>query len=175
MLAFRAWFSEKIRLRRAHTTCKFSGPKKRAADLIVSFEMKRKLNQIALALIIVISCSSNNNQILILSYDEFGPQSMAWETIGMQWWQWDNHGDSDPNTKYDIKIAIYRNIPLQDVKKRFPVIKESQKDYRYLEYNAALRFLDTKIHELQEINEQWARDIVNRFSRVRGKIVKELK
>jgi hypothetical protein len=141
----------------------------------VSFEMKRTLNQIALAIIIVISCSSNNKQILILSYDEFGPQSIVWETIGMQWWQWDNHGDSDPNTKCDIKIAIYRDIPLQDVKKRFPVVKESQKDYRYLEYNSALSFLDTKIHELRKINEQWAKDIVKRLSRVRDKIVKELK
>ena len=85
-----------------------------------------------------------------------------------------NHGDSDPKTKYDIKIAIYRDIPLQEVKERFPVVKESKKDYRYVEYNAALKFLDKNILEHKDIDEQWAKDIVNRLSKVRNKIVQEL-
>ena len=141
----------------------------------VSFEMKTKLNQIVLAAMLVISCSNSDKQILILSYDDFGPQSMAWETIGMQWWQWDNHGDSNPNTKYGIKIAIYRDIPLQEVKERFPVVKESKKDYRYIEYKTALKFLEKNIFEYKEIDEQWAKDIVKRLSKTRHKVVQELK
>lgn len=137
--------------------------------------MKTKLNQIVLAAILVFSCSNYDKQILILSYDDFGPQSMAWETIGMQWWQWDNHGDSNPNTIYDIKIAIYRDIPLQEVKERFPVVKESKKDYRYIEYKTALKFLDKNILEYKEIDEQWAKDIVKRLSKTRHKVVQELK
>ena len=102
---------------------------------------------IALGLVFVFSCSNDDKRILILSYNDFGPQLMAWETFGMQWWQWDQHGDSDPNTKYDIKIAVYRDIPLQEVKERFPVVKEFKRDYRYVEYDEAIKFLDKNILE----------------------------
>jgi hypothetical protein len=64
---------------------------------------------------------------------------------------------------------------LQEVKERFPVVKESKKDYRYLEYKAALRFLDKNILEHKDIDEQWAKDIVNRLSKVRSKVIQELK
>ena len=121
------------------------------------------------------SCSENDKQILILSYDDFGPQAIAWETFGMQWWQWDNHGDGDPNTKYDIKIAIYRDIPLHKVKERFPAVQETKQDYRYIEYNAALRYLDKNILDYEEIEAQWAKDIVKRHSKVRNKIINVLK
>ena len=112
---------------------------------------------------------------MILSYDDFGPQAIAWKTFGMQWWQWDNHGDSDPNTTYDIKIAIYRDIPLHEVKERFPVVLETKNDYRYIEYSAALNYLDKNILDHQDIDAYWAKDIVKRFSKVRSKIITELK
>ena len=113
--------------------------------------MKKKLYLIVLAIIFVFSCSENDKQILILSYEDFGPQAIAWETFGMQWWQWDNHGDSDPNVEYKIKVAIYRGIPLHKVKEKFPVVQEIEQDYRYIEYNAALRYLDKNILDHREI------------------------
>jgi hypothetical protein len=121
------------------------------------------------------NCSENEKQILILSYDDFGPQALAWETFGMQWWQWDNHAGSDPNTKYDIRIVIYRDVPLHEVKARFPVVQETKQDYRYIEFNAALRYLDNSILDHEEIESQWAKDIVKRHSKVRNKIINVLK
>ena len=146
-----------------------------AADALVSFYRKKNLSLIILTIVLVLSCSDGDKQILILSYDDFGPQAIAWKTFGMQWWQWDNHGDSDPNTTYDIKIAIYRDIPLHEVKERFPVVLETKNDYRYIEYSAALNYLDKNILDHQDIDAYWAKDIVKRFSKVRSKIITELK
>jgi hypothetical protein len=137
--------------------------------------MKKYLYLIVLAIILMFSCSDGDEQILILKYDDFGPQAIAWETLGMQWWQWDNHGDSDPNAVYDIKIVVYRDIPLRDVKERFPVVQKTKQDYRYIKYNAALRYLDKNILNHKEIETQWAKDIVKRHSKVRNKIINVLK
>jgi len=39
---------------------------------------------------------------VILRYKDFGPQSLAWMTLGREWWQWDSAGSSDPNLQYDM-------------------------------------------------------------------------
>jgi len=155
--------------------------------------MNNKVHLIIAAILIAFGCSNEHRQslmsnydscgphanehrqVLILNYDDFGPQAMAWKTIGMQWWQWDHHGDSDPNTKYDIKVVVYRNIPLEAVKERFPVVKEQKKDYRYLAYDKALEYLDKNIKEHKNRNEKWAMDTVTQLTRVRTKIVQELR
>ena len=97
--------------------------------------------------VLVFACMTSHHRVLILQYDDFGPQAAAWELIGMQWWQWDSHGDSDPNTKYDIKVIVYRDIPLANIKKLYPVIKEKKQDYRYLEYAKAIDYLNDNIKE----------------------------
>ena len=49
-------------------------------------------------------------------------------------------GSPARNERDDIKVVVYRNISLDEVKRMYPVIKEKQ-DYRYLEYQAALDLL----------------------------------
>lgn len=94
------------------------------------------------------SCSVHSQQeVVLLDYNDFGPQIIAREVIGMEWWQWQDHGDPDPAAVYPVKVAVYRNIPLSEVKQRYPVEPEQKKDFRYLEYQNALRFLDEKITE----------------------------
>lgn len=103
------------------------------------------------------SCSVHSRQeVVLLNYNDFGPQIIAGEVIGMEWWQWQDHGDSDPATVYPVKVAVYRNIPLTEVEQRYPVEPERKKDVRYLEYRNALRFLDEKITEnmLEDVTEQ---------------------
>src|SRR6266550_9622667 len=78
--------------------------------------------------------------IIVLSYDDFGPQVMSYEQIGKEWYQWNSQGPDDPNARDDIKVVVYRNVSLDEVKRKYPVI-EKQQDYRYLEYQAALRLL----------------------------------
>ena len=77
---------------------------------------------------------------IVLSYDDFGPQAMSYEQIGKEWYQWNSQGPDDPNARDDIKVVVYRNVSLDEVKRKYPVI-EGQQDYRYLEYQAALHFL----------------------------------
>ena len=97
---------------------------------------------------LLFACNTNtpSSSILILNYDEFGPQVIAYEIIGMQWWQWQSHGDSRPR-KYDIKVAVYKNTNLQTVKEKYPVIPEKEQDYRYLHYDKAMDYLNSIIKE----------------------------
>ena len=93
-------------------------------------------------------CLSNiQTKTTILNYEEFGPQAAAYETIGMQWWQWDTHGDSRPGIRYDIKVVVYKDIQLSRVKKAFPVIRKKHQDFRYLSYKKAVQYLDDQIQE----------------------------
>jgi hypothetical protein len=57
---------------------------------------------IALGLLISASDAADH----VVPYEAFGPQAIAYKLIGMEWWQWDNHGDSRPR-KYPIKVVIY--------------------------------------------------------------------
>lgn len=88
----------------------------------------------------------NNKNTLILNYSDFGPQAAAHELIGFEWYQWESHGDSNPNTKYDVKVVVYRNTRLNKVKEMYPVIKGKQ-DYRYVHYRDALEYCDRLIKE----------------------------
>ncbi len=102
-------------------------------------------------LILTLSCSYNpkqpeTNNAVVLSYGDFGPQVIAYELIGMEWWQWETHGDSRP-THYDIKVVVYKDTPLATIENKFPVQPELLKDYRYVEYSAAIEYLDYHIHE----------------------------
>ena len=67
--------------------------------------------------------------IIVLSYDDFGPQVMSYEQIGKEWYQWNSQGPDDLNSRDDIKVVVYRNVSLDEVKRKYPVI-ERQQDYR---------------------------------------------
>src|SRR6267378_3720349 len=77
---------------------------------------------------------------IVLSYDDFGPQVMSYELIGKEWYQWNSQGPDDPNARDDIKVVVYRNVSVDEVRRKYPVI-EKQQDYRYLEYQPALDLL----------------------------------
>jgi len=100
-----------------------------------------------LSLLLAVGCASTSKRTIVMNYSDFGPQAAAWEYIGMKWWQWESHGGSNPGTKYDIKVIVYRSIPLAEVQKIYPVNQEKKQDYRYLEYAKALEYLDKTIEE----------------------------
>jgi hypothetical protein len=83
---------------------------------------------------------------LVLPYNDFGPPSAAHEVIGMDWWQWLEHGDSRPR-RYDIKVVVYRDTDRDRVQRSFPLDPSQELDYRYLEYSDAIRYLDRMIEE----------------------------
>jgi hypothetical protein len=92
------------------------------------------------------TAASAKSGAYVVPYEDFGPQVIASDLVGMDWWQWQAHGDSRPR-RYDIKVVVYRGLALDHVQARYPVIPEKNKDYRYVEYAAALEYLDQKINE----------------------------
>ncbi len=84
---------------------------------------------------------------LVLNYRDFGPQAAAWPLLGMEWHQWAGHGDSNPARQYDVKVVVFRDLDVRVVKKLYPVHQPSQRDYRYVPYQKAIRYLDDLIRE----------------------------
>lgn len=117
--------------------------------------------------LIASGCQKASTHTLILDYEDFGPQAMAWETIGMEWWQWDSHGDDDPDTRYPIHVAVYRDITLDEVKILFPVDRGREQDFRYLHYDEAVKYLEKKINELEAMEEEWAVSLRQKLMKTR--------
>jgi hypothetical protein len=108
----------------------------------------RTIILILLALISV-SCTSvpiQESNTLVLKYEDFGPQVIAHEILGMEWWQWNEHGDSRPS-KYNILVVVYRNIDQDAVSKLYPVNVDLKHDYRYLKLADAIQYLKDRISE----------------------------
>jgi hypothetical protein len=93
-------------------------------------------------------------RVLLMEYSDFGPQSMCYGLIGFEWYQWDDHGDPDPRKRYDIKVVVYKDISLEKVEKSYPVSKDTNQDYRYVEYRDALEYLDAQLGQIEEFREE---------------------
>ena len=92
-----------------------------------------------------------DKNICILDYDDFGIQAMVYELLGYQWYQWNRHGDPDPNGFYDIKVVVHKDIPRGKVEEFYPVIKELEQDFRYVEYTRALSYINRQIRDIVEL------------------------
>ncbi|MFX0202760.1 MAG: hypothetical protein ACFFCW_42190 [Candidatus Hodarchaeota archaeon] len=119
---------------------------------------------------------------IVLSYSDFGPQILAHELVGYEWYQWDSHGDSDPHTKYNVRVIVYKNIALKEVKKLYPVNKDKKQDYRYVEYNEALKYFNRHIKKFADLEktdskmfvESCADKLLSDFRITKRKIVTQL-
>ena len=80
-----------------------------------------------------------------LDYRAFGPQALAYEIIGNEWWQWQEGGGDAPSQSFDIKVIVYRDTSAEELRERFPLIKEKFMDPRYLRYEDAIAYLDKHI------------------------------
>ena len=84
----------------------------------------------------------------VFDYDDFGPQVLAYKTIGFQWYQWNSVGDCDPN-KFDIvKVVVFWDEPLKKIKNKYLVDPKKKKDYRYLSYEKAMEYIEKTIDEI---------------------------
>ena len=137
--------------------------------------MKIKLYFIMLSSLLILACNNSPKKYAIFDYADFGPQAMVWEEIGMQWWQWDTHGDSDPNSQCDIKVVVYQVIPLEEIREMFPVNKSKKKDFRYFEYNDAIKYLNENINELNNRNEEWEIELRRHLVETKDRIQHEIK
>lgn len=118
-------------------------------------------------------------QTVVFRYADFGPQAMAYELIGYNWYQWDCSGCGNPRKRHDIKIVVYRNINLSKVKELYPIIV-GETDYRYIDYNKGVNFLNHKIVDLthslknDKENSDLYLSIKNTLEETRNKIIREL-
>ena len=113
-------------------------------------------------------CVTTPRNMMVLRYHDFGPQAAAYQMIGMEWWQWDHHGDPDPSFKYDVRVVVYRAIPLSQVQKAYPVVKAKKQDFRYVAYTKAMAYLD------RHIQENVIGELTDRLRETKSRIEKEL-
>ena len=107
------------------------------------------MKSILSALILVLSVSHVRASEVVLPYSAFGPQVAAYELIGMEWWQWDSHGDKDDH-EYPIKVVVYWDQTREETAKRHPVDQAKLQDYRYVEYSKAVEHLEATIKDFAE-------------------------
>jgi hypothetical protein len=137
--------------------------------------MRSKTLLLILICLILLGCHNSPEPYGVFDYEDFGPQTMAWEKIGMQWWQWDSHGiSSDPNYKYDIKVVVYRDMTLTQIKSLYPVDRAKRKDFRYFEYDDSIKYLNERITELDSEKEEWAIKLQERLIQTKMRIQKEI-
>jgi len=121
-------------------------------------------------------------QTIVLSYSDFGPQVLAHELIGYEWYQWDRVGDCDPSTKYDVKVIVYKNITLKEVQECYSVNRDMMQDYRYVEYSEALKYFNEHIKAFKDLEktdskrfvESAADILVSNFQNTKRKILMKL-
>jgi len=96
-------------------------------------------------LMLFVGCATRvepRSKTLVFDYHrEFAPSALTWEIVGDPWYRWNNHGDSDPTKFDDIRVVVYRNSSLEEVKQTYPVDEKKKMDYRYLDYDTAINFL----------------------------------
>jgi hypothetical protein len=116
-----------------------------------------------LGIILFTSCTTKqqpNSNTIVLSYHEIGPQVAVYKLIGKEWYQWNSHGSPNPQTVDDVKVVVYRNISLDKVKEIYPVVIRKQ-DYRYLDYETAIKYLNKNAGEASLKNLQATKQKIN--------------
>ena len=108
---------------------------------------------LGLVLIVCGCASKNENQMLLLPYSAFGPPTMSGKLLGVEWFQWLPHGDSRPR-KYDVKVIVYRDVSLLDVKNNYPVSSNLNIDYRYIHYSDAVIYFNDNITEVLKMERE---------------------
>lgn len=123
-------------------------------------------------LILILGCAHPAvapNRYIELTYKDFGPPSLAEALLGSDYWQWDNHGDSRPR-EYPIGVIVYRHIDLNAIEQKFPVVEEKSRDYRYVEYEQAITFLNDALKDLEAHADEIPPEMIRTLKGTRGKI-----
>lgn len=90
---------------------------------------------------------SEKGRVVLFRYEDFGPQAMAGQLIGSQWWSWEAGGSFEPCDEFDVRVVAFDARAAQQAKQRYPTVR-GESDYRLVERNEAIRFLDAQLAEL---------------------------
>ena len=99
--------------------------------------------------LLFLGASASQAGEVILPYPAFGPQVVANEQIGMEWWQWESHGDSRPR-EYPIKVVVFWDQTVEETAKRHPVDQGRLQDFRYVEYSRAIEHMARIVREFKK-------------------------
>ena len=93
-------------------------------------------------LLSVSGCVHRLPRTLVLNYSDFGPQAVAYQTIGFEWYQWNTQGHDNPKQHDNVRVVVYDGLQLKQVQQAFPVVENILQDYRYLSLQQAMLYLD---------------------------------
>lgn len=111
------------------------------------YELLRQAVLLLATCLMLTGCASRiSRTTLVLDYADFGPQAMAYKVLGPKNHQWDPQTPI-PFGAEGVRVVVYRNIDLEQVKQHFPVDPGRHQDYRYLAYSDALDYLDARIRQ----------------------------
>lgn len=100
---------------------------------------------------LTVACTeSPKTNSIVMNYDDFGPSAMSFQLIGYPWWQWQSEGDGNPDTHYNVQVVVYKDTSLQKIEAAYPVSEAEKKDYRYIEYDQAISYLNTNLNDLKD-------------------------
>lgn len=88
---------------------------------------------------------------LLFQYNDFGPQAMQLGLLGQSWWSWEAGGSFAPGDEFDVRVVVYQGRTRKDIERRYPTIK-GESDYRLIQRDEALRYLDEQITELEAMS-----------------------
>jgi hypothetical protein len=110
-------------------------------------------------------------RVLVLGYDDFGPQAMAFALLGMAWHPWEDPLH-EPVTIGDgpVEVVVFHDVARARVERAFPTSQATGRDVRFVEASAALAFLDAEIAGLAAEDGQILVDLRQRITRTRGRI-----
>jgi hypothetical protein len=91
---------------------------------------------------------SRSPYTIVLAYDDFGPQAMAFGLIGMDWWQWEGGGSWEPGDRFDVRVVVYRGMTLAAVEAEYPTV-EGRADYRYVSFDDAMEYFALNMAEIE--------------------------
>ncbi|MBD1558140.1 hypothetical protein HC752_14475 [Vibrio sp. S9_S30] len=109
-----------------------------------------------LMLFFVFSTGINaNSSITVMNYHDFGPPSLSGKLLGVEWFQWQSHGDSKPRN-YPVKVVVYEGYDLERIENLYPVISIKEQDFRYVTFDSAIDFIDSSLADLNLLQEEGA-------------------
>ncbi|WP_104400874.1 hypothetical protein [Vibrio penaeicida] len=96
-----------------------------------------------------------NSSITVMDYNDFGPPSLSGKLLGVEWFQWQSHGDSKPRN-YPVKVVVYEGYELEKVESLYPVNSAKEQDFRYVTFDSAVDFIDSSLIDLKALQDEGA-------------------
>ncbi|CCN73106.1 exported hypothetical protein [Vibrio nigripulchritudo SFn118] len=96
-----------------------------------------------------------NSSITVMNYHDFGPPSLSGKLLGVEWFQWQSHGDSKPRN-YPVKVVVYEGYELGKVESLYPVNPAKEQDFRYVTFDSAVDFIDSSLIDLKALQDEGA-------------------